>query len=174
MTDKGANLDPQIRLIAAGLAEKPVLANLLELYMHDFCDFLNLELRPDGRFGYKELDLYWSDPDRYPFLVYVNERLAGFVLVRGVRNGSHATTAWDVVEFFILRSYRRRGIGIGVAHEVFRRFPGAWGVRVMESNRPACAFWKRAVAQFAGGTVESHLIERDGRMWNVFLFESRN
>src|SRR5215831_12805064 len=166
--DESVNPDAHIQLVPASLLQKPVLANLLELYMHDFCDFLNLELRPDGRFGYKEFDLYWSDPDRYPFLVYCNERLAGFVLVRGVRDGPHATIAWDMAEFFILRSYRRRGIGIGVAHEVFRRFPGEWGVRVMEANRPACAFWNRAVEQFAGGTVEPHSIERDGRMWNVF------
>ena len=170
---KTANPDAKVQLIPAGLVQKPVLANLLELYTHDFCDFLDLELRPDGRFGYRELDLYWSDPDRHPFLVYVDEKLAGFVFVRGMWNGSHAAIAWDMAEFFIVRSYRRRGVGTGVAHQAFRQFPGNWEMRVMDSNRPAQSFWKEVIAQFVGTAVETHRIERDGRIWDVFSFESK-
>ena len=38
-----------------------VLANLLELYAHDFSEFHDLELGMDGRFGYSHLPLYWSE-----------------------------------------------------------------------------------------------------------------
>lgn len=168
------NPDTTLQIIPARLEQKPVLANLLELYMHDFCDFLNVEIRDDGRFGYKELDLYWSDLDRHPFLAYVDTKLAGFALVKGVRTGPDTTIGWDMAEFFILRSFRRRGIGAGVAEAIFRKFPGSWEVRVMDSNRPAQSFWRKAIAEFTGDVVQPLRVERDGNLWHLFSFESRN
>jgi predicted acetyltransferase len=75
------------------------LANLLELYAHDFSEFHSLGIGADGRFGYKSLPLYWSDPNRYPFLVRVDGKLAGLALVK---RGSEITgnpTVWDMAEF---------------------------------------------------------------------------
>lgn len=171
--DKAVNPDANIQIIPAGLAQKPVLANLLELYIHDFCDFIDLELRSDGRFGYNELDLYWTDPRRHPFLVHVDGKLAGFALVRGVHNASQATVAWDMAEFFILRSYRRRGIGIRAAHQVFRKFCGNWEVRVMVSNEPASRFWFHAIKGFAGEEIVAVRMKQGGKDWRRFSFESR-
>src|SRR6266581_2516532 len=91
--------NPRIEILPATLEQKPVLANLLELYTHDFCDFINLEIGLDGRFGYRELDLYWSDPGRLPFQLYVNHRLAGFVLIKASRRDGLDRTEWDVDQF---------------------------------------------------------------------------
>ena len=43
-------LRPNIEIIPAALEQKAILANLLELYMYDFCEFVDLEIGPDGRF----------------------------------------------------------------------------------------------------------------------------
>ena len=48
------------------------MANLLELYAHDFSELRRLKLREDGRFGYEALPLYWTEPGRYPFLIRVD------------------------------------------------------------------------------------------------------
>src|SRR5882672_3536388 len=130
-----------IEVIPAAAEQEPILANLLELYAHDFSEFLDLELGADGRFGYKRLALYWSEPGRQPFLVRIDGKLAGLVLVKNGSDVSGNTTVWDMAEFFVIRGYRRRGIGTQIAHEVWKRFPGAWEVRVMESNIPAYHFW---------------------------------
>jgi predicted acetyltransferase len=166
----------QIQLFVATPEEEPVLANLLELYVYDFSgdfsDSLGLEIGEDGRFGYPQLSLYWSEPERYPFLVRVDGKLAGFVFVKrgqGVRGGG---TVWDVAEFFVLRAYRRRGVGTRVAHEVWRRFPGQWEVRVMEENAAGLRFWADAIARFRGEAVSPVRVEKDGRWWQVFSFES--
>jgi len=45
----------RIEVIAAGPDQEPILANLLELYIHDFSEFLDIQLGPDGRFGYPHL-----------------------------------------------------------------------------------------------------------------------
>ena len=79
---------------------------------------------------------------------------------------------WDVAEFFIARKCRRHGIGMKVAHEVWRRFPGRWEVRVMEANLTAKEFWERAITSFSGEANCSVRIEKGGKPWQLFSFES--
>jgi predicted acetyltransferase len=163
-----------IELVSAGPEQEPVIANLLELYAHDFSEFHHLELGADGRFGYKPLPLYWSDPDRYPFLIQVDGSLAGLALVKRGCEFSDRETVWDVAEFFVVRAYRRQGIGSKAAHEVWRKFPGPWEVRVMQSNRAALDFWQRAIATFNNGqAIRPARIEKNDECWYVFSFESK-
>jgi hypothetical protein len=49
--------------MGVGPEQELILANLLELYAHDFSEFHELELGSDGRFGYGGLPLYWSEPE---------------------------------------------------------------------------------------------------------------
>jgi predicted acetyltransferase len=126
MVEHASEPSPRIELDPAVLEHAPILANLLELYAHDFSEFHTLAIGADGKFGYKFLPLYWSEPNRHPFFVRVNGRLAGLALVK---RGSEITgnpTVWDMAEFFILRGCRRRGLGTLAAHEVWGRFPGHW------------------------------------------------
>jgi predicted acetyltransferase len=171
---KQANWSPAvIEVIPASRDQESILANLLELYAHDFSEFHDLELGEDGRFGYKHLALYWREPDRYPFLVRMDGKLAGLVLVKRGSEISSNETVWDIAEFFVVRGYRRRGLGTKTAHEVWRRFPGLWEVRVMESNDSAHQFWARAISAFSGETIHSVGVEKRGEPWRVFSFESK-
>ena len=159
-------------IIPASEEQSPILANLLELYAHDFSEFHTLELGADGRFGYPQLPLYWRDHNRHPFLVKVDGNLAGLVLVKQGSEVSGDQTVWDMAEFFILRRYSRHGVGSGAAHDVWRQFPGCWEIRVMDSNRSALDFWQRATAAFVGYPVPSIRVEKGEKRWNVFSFES--
>ncbi|MBV9769890.1 MAG: GNAT family N-acetyltransferase, partial [Bryobacterales bacterium] len=161
-----------IELIPATHNQEPILANLLELYAHDFSEFHDLELGVDGRFGYKELALYWREPNRHPFLVSVNGKLAGLVLVKRSSETARRKNTWDMAEFFVVRGYRRRGIGTRIAHEVWRRFQGPWQVRVMDSNHSAHQFWSRAISAFVGEPVHPVPVQKDGECWHIFSFES--
>jgi predicted acetyltransferase len=163
---------PHIEVVPAGMEQEPVLANLLELYAHDFSEFHPSQLGADGRFGYPHLSTYWSQPDHYPFLVKVDGNLAGLALIKKSHSTFHGGEVWDVAEFFIVRAYRRRGIGGAAAHEVWKKFRGRWEVRVMESNRTGAEFWSRALAAFVGGPIVPVAIEKDGVRWQVFAFES--
>ena len=167
-----AHADPQLEILAASSDQKAVLENLLELYQHDFSEFMELEIGIDGRYGYRDLEIYWTDPQRFPFLIFAGGKLAGFVLVRGMTRETSNAPNWDMAEFFVVRGFRRSSVGTRAALDVFARFPGHWQVRVMQANLPACAFWSRAVRLFAGDSV--HLDQRsvDGKKWNVFSFHS--
>lgn len=152
--------------------QSSILANLLQLYAHDFSEFQSLNIGTDGRFDYKPLPLYWSEPDRYPFLIRVDSKLAGFALLKRGSEVSANKEVWDIAEFFVLRGWRRHRIGTMAAHEVWRRFPGPWEVRVMQSNASAVLFWNRAVTAFIGGPAQAVQIEKDGRCWLLYSFLS--
>jgi predicted acetyltransferase len=159
-------------VLPATREEMPIVANLFEMYAHDFSEFHSVEPGPDGRFGYPDLPLYWSEPGRYPFLIRIGGKLAGFVLVRRISQTSGNNAVWDVAEFFVLRAYRGRGVGKESAHCVWRQFPGPWQVRVMRANQTAHKFWQRAIAEFAGEAMSSTSAEKAGETWDVFSFSS--
>lgn len=160
----------RIEVLPATLEQEPVLANLIELYAHDFSEFSDLKIGVDGRFGYEPLPLYWRESNRFPFLVRANGDLAGFVLVQRGSQVSGAAEIWDVAEFFVLRGYRRHRVGVRVAHHVWRMFTGPWEVRVTENNLVARAFWQRAISEFTEVRAESTLTEVKGKRWHVFSF----
>jgi predicted acetyltransferase len=162
-----------LELIPATVEQKPILANLLELYAHDFSDFHPLQLGPDGRFGYSKLSLYWSEPDRHPFLAVADGNLAGFALVKQGSEISGNEAIWDLAEFFVVRGYRRRGVGSEMARKLWTRLPGHWEVRVMDANRQAHQFWISSISAFTGNAFYSTQIEVLGVPWRVFSFESK-
>ena len=154
-------------------AERPILENLLELYIHDFSEFLSVHIGPDGKFGYRDLPLYWTEAERHPLLARVDGDHAGFALVRKVTAIYGDRTVWDMAEFFVLRGVRRRQIGTEFAQAVWAMFPGAWQVRVMQTNQRARMFWAHAIANHTGEPLQTASFEKDGETWNVFSFESR-
>jgi predicted acetyltransferase len=138
-----------VEVVDAALADKPVVRQLLELYQYDFSEFVDADVDDQGFYRYRYLDNYWTDSDREPLLFKVDSHWAGFALVR--RGAPH-----DMAEFFVMRKYRRSGIGITAARAVFERFPGAWQVRQMASNPASTIFWRRAIpVPFGEGTHAS-------------------
>ena len=172
-TEHAKKPSAHIEIIPAMPEQEPILANLLELYAHDFSEFHPIELGIDGRFGYRQLSLYWSEPGRHPFLASIDGKLAGFAMVKRGSEISGDIEVWDMAEFFVVRGYRKRGIGTEIAHDVLRRFPGLWEVRVMQSNRAAHHFWECTISAFAGKVIHSVPVEKCGEYWYLFSFESK-
>jgi predicted acetyltransferase len=162
----------EIEVVRASAEEEPIVANLLELYIHDLSEFIELTMQSNGRFEYPWLADYWVDQNRFPFLVKVDGNLAGFVLVHCPQALTQAGQIWDVAEFFIIRGLRRRGIGRAVAHEVWRRHPGAWEVRVRETNVLARPFWVATIASFTGSAPIEQSIQQGEKRWHIFSFVS--
>lgn len=159
-------------MLPAAAEQAFILDNLFQLYAYDFSEFHDVELGANGRFVYKNLPLYWTEPGRHPFLIWVDGALAGFALVKRGSEVTGAESAWDMAEFFVLRVYRKRGIGTRVAHELWCRFPGTWEVRVLRANGLAQQFWAHAIAEFTHESIHPVSFEKDGESWTVFSFES--
>lgn len=93
----------RIELQGVHYEDAPILLNLLELYSHDFSEYCRVDIGQDGRFGYKSLPQYWSEPGRHSFLIRTDGQLAGLALVKRGSEFSGTTTVWDLAEFFVLR-----------------------------------------------------------------------
>jgi predicted acetyltransferase len=159
--------------------ERPVLRQLMELYLYDFSEFDLADVGPQGLYEYPYLDYYWTEPDRHPFLVRVEKRLAGFVLVTrynyltGERDPALGA-AWVIGEFFIMRKYRRKGIGETVACQVFDRFPGEWQVAQLHENTPATAFWRKVIGCYSQGQYQETLLDDEHWHGPVQIFQSHD
>ena len=161
----------------AGVEEAPIIANLMQLYTHDFSALwfdreAEGELEPDGRYAdYPWLDAYWSDPTREPWLFRLKGRPVGFALVNDV---AHSPTPIDraVAEFFVVRKHRRRGVGLAAAHALFGSAWGLWEAAVVRRNVEALAFWRHAAASYPGvrDLVEE---DRDDDVWDGAVLRFR-
>lgn len=160
-----------VRLERATPEAAAVLSNLLELYTHDLSDIFDLDVGPDGRFKYAKLPLYWSEPDtRFPFLIRSGDRIAGLALAT---RGSPATddpADLDVAEFFVLRKYRRLGVGRAAAFALWDRLPGQWVVRVADTNQAGLRFWTAVVRAYTGGACVEDTRTVGAQRWRVLTF----
>lgn len=78
-----------------------------------------------------------------------------------------------ISDFFIMRKYRRRGVGKEVAFSLFDQFPGVWEIKQTIKNQHANQFWKHVVESYMdGGTYRQAVFS--GEKWNgpVLVFES--
>ncbi len=153
--------------------ERPALARLLQLYLHDFSVLLDELPRTDGSFDPGTLERFGADAGQHAFLIRRDAALAGFAFAAQGSRVSGEPAIMDVAEFFVVRGARRKGVGRRAAHALFARFPGAWEVRVLRANERALAFWRDAVGAFARGSfTESAWTAPSGRDFVVLRFAS--
>lgn len=114
----------------------------------NFSEFMDWDVGDDGRFGDDDLHGCWTERWRHPFLVKVDDKLAGFVIADGRSYLSGDEHTMDMGEFFILRKYRRQGVGYHVAKYIFDLFPGKWEVRQLAENTDAQTFWRKVINRY--------------------------
>jgi predicted acetyltransferase len=98
--------------------------------------------------------------------------LAGFVLIAGFSQlyvGRSDT--YSISEFFVMRKWRKLGVGRSAACLLFERFPGHWEVRQERTNTAAQLFWINVIARYTNGayTATEALPPYDGP---VLVFQS--
>jgi predicted acetyltransferase len=156
----------------APISDACTLAQLFQYYVYDLSDVVNADLDVDGRYTLPSLDAYWVDPWRHPFLVRVEGKLAGFALVHQKSRITGDMTTWDVAEFFVMRKYRRQGVGAAIATQLFDSFRGAWEVRQLLANQAATSFWRRVIGDYTRGQFTE--ITLDDERWRGPVQSFRN
>jgi predicted acetyltransferase len=147
----GQTEPPTVEIVLARRRDRTALANMFQLYTHDFSEFwrgqAQGELSDRGLFEpYRPLDLYWREEGRTPLLLKLDGRLIGFALLNGVAHSGRPVDR-NMAEFFIVRKHRRSGAGTAAAQGVFSRYPGQWEAAVIRPNLGALAFWRRAIGE---------------------------
>jgi predicted acetyltransferase len=149
----------EIHVVEAEPSDQDTLGNLFQLYAYDFSEILSLDVGETGRFKDEPLDSYWKDAWRFPFLLRADDHLAGFALVHHKSRLSVTDDVWDMAEFFVLRKYRRVGVGTRAAHRIFATHAGEWEVRQRSANVGATSFWRRVIHAYARGSFSEELLD---------------
>lgn len=145
-----------------GPESEPLLRNLFEHYAHDMSEWFEFDTQADGSYSF-DVSKYCGDE---VFLARCDGALAGFAIV-GAVDGAH-----DLREFFVLRRFRRRGIGRELAECIWNAHPGLWVVRVAEANLAAVPFWRKAVQAYARRDYREEAVFEKGRDWRLLRFTS--
>ena len=161
-----------LRIIEAKKSQKEILRQLLELYQYDLSIVTDDDVDQSGLYGYSYLDCYWTEERRYPHLFLFQEFLAGFALVNKVNWLPENDGAHSMAEFFVLKKYRRHGLGTVAAQYVINRFPGSWEIRVHSENQAARQFWRQVISDLTFG----QFVERipDPQLWCGPVFSFKN
>ena len=153
--------------------DRPAVERLLQFYQYDFSEIMGGDVGVDGVYHYIDLDATWNDSLAHTYVVRLDGELAGLAIVIA---RSHFTGATDVTymdEFFVMRKYRRLGVGQDVGTRLFDLFPGRWEVAVVAPNTGALAFWRQVIGEYTGGRYEERFEESD--LWHgpVQTFDTR-
>lgn len=123
--------------------EKNVLKNLWNLYAHDMSDYREtIEINEDGSFPFPDIDLYFSKSYLHPLLIRVNGKIAGFILISEPPYFKYKVD-YGIEEFFILRKYRRNGVGSAVINRIFDMYKGKYWYIILEKNQASRNLFKK-------------------------------
>jgi hypothetical protein len=129
-----------IRFVSVDGSCRPVLDRLWQLYKHDLSEFRDSQPNEEGLFvGSRGIDQLLGDGGHEAALVYAEEQLVGFVIVGGL-HGSRR----DISEFFIVRSWRRKGISAKVSFAVTPGLGRSRFRRTTSWRRDSGGRWQRS------------------------------
>ena len=143
-------MPPNLVISKIGPESDALLRNLAEHYCHDMSEWFDLDIGADGRYSYDTVSVWANGYDAY--LAKVEDSIAGFALIGSGSEWLVDVGAHDVHEFFILRKFRRRGVGRSMASFLWNEYPGEWLVRVLEANAPAVNFWRCEISSYSAGS----------------------
>ena len=157
-----------IRIEPILLEQKSVFVQLMNLYNYDFTEYEDTDVNDYGYFNYPYTDHLWTEENRHAFFIRVDGKLAGFIIVK--TNSGHFTTANTINEFFVMKKYRRKGVGSFAAKAAFDMFKGKWEVCQMPNNIPARKFWKSVIIDYTGNKYQE--CGDDTGEWVGFTFDN--
>lgn len=155
----------------AGLEQKQMLGNLYSLYLHDLTAYSDgLQIGEDGIFEFDSFELIWRREGVTPYIIRVEDQLAGFILILE----APFTKKVDKVvnDFFILNSFRGKGIAKAAALEVFVHNKGRYYISQLVKNKPAVQFWKKVYSLQGIEFVEqTELQDGEEVIYQTFVIE---
>ena len=162
-----------LTLLQASNEHKIVIQNLMQFYIYDFSEFIRYDVEDNGLFAtYPDLNDYWKpDNNKFPYIIKKDDKYAGFVLVKFV--SSEDRSFFSMAEFYILKRYRKEGIGKAIALRIFELHKGHWEVFQKESNKPAQLFWNKVISDYTQGQFKERF-ENGRRIQNFESVQKQN
>ena len=125
-----------------------------------------------GEIGYSESDQlarWFGDSSVIPLVILRGVEPVGFAMVaRGSATPGKSSVDYRMAEFFVSRTFRRRGVGRLAVELVLNRFAGRWEITEYLRNPVAVSFWRRVVANYTQGRFQERVLNGEVRQ----VFES--
>lgn len=141
---------------------------MLELYQYELSDIWHQDLDAQGRYGY-DLSRHKLAERFFAHVAVEGTQYVGFALVAPA--AVTRSEGWWMEQFFVLKHYRRFGVGRKLAQHVFLSHPGLWEVGQMPANAAARDFWRSVIDTVTAGQF-SELEVTDG-WWQGFVQQFR-
>jgi len=123
-----------------------------------------------GEIGYSESDQlarWFGDSSVTPLVIVRGAENVGFAMVaRGSNSPDRSPVDYRMAEFFVARTFRRRGIGKFAVELILNRFAGRWEITEYLRNPTAVAFWRRVVSNYTRNTYQERVV--NGEVRQVF------
>jgi predicted acetyltransferase len=124
------------------------IQQLLELYQYELSDIWPQDADTEAKYGY-DLQRHRTGERFHAHVAVHGSPYVGFALVAPAAV-TRAEGNW-MEQFFVLKRYRRSGVGFALAKHVLVSHPGAWEVGQMTTNHSAQNFWRSVVTKLTGG-----------------------
>jgi predicted acetyltransferase len=143
-----------LELIPASSEHLPLLGNLYQFYAYESSDWEQEDVEIDGRFYVSEayLQLYWQRPDWSAQIILLDGFIAGFLLIE--RSDVPGVNALEFADLFILKKYRRQGIGRALVEQVIIASGRPWLVSYYQQDPLAVPFWQTLLRELPFACVQ--------------------
>lgn len=125
--------------------ENHIFKNLQLCYECEFAPITKTNMTVHADYDQAEIASHWA-PNYSLYLFYHKAIPVGFCVVNHQSMLDGRTNVNDIAEFFIVPLFRKSGLGIYFATQIFRLFPGEWEVRQLpELEHTARKFWLKVI-----------------------------
>lgn len=146
-----------------------VLLNLFEYYLHDMAQWFRFDIGDDGRYGY-DMSRHWEQDDAV-YLAQLDGKPAGFAILSTAGKWLEEPNI-DVEEFFVVRKFRRSGVGKEFITTLWDQQSGTWLIRVLEANLPAVPFWRNTISSYTSNDYREDRRMVEEEAWCFFSFDN--
>jgi len=135
--------------------EIEILKKLGEHYIYDLSQYNPIDVNEVGLYDdLDDLNLYWTEENRHPYFIKVDNKLAGFILVYNGRQLKEIESNYAIDDFFIMNKYKRQGIGKYCVKHILNMHKGKWQIWWHPKNEAAKNFWIKTIDEYTNGKFE--------------------
>ena len=135
-----------MEVIAVEQANMRVYLNLLQGYEAEFSAITG---KLPNLMGLFDLDTELVD-NVSGLICYVENRPVGIAAIK-----QHATTSYEIAEFYVVPSVREKGIGRKFASWIWQHYQGDWKIKQIDGAVKATRFWRKAIESYTDTYTES-------------------
>ncbi len=139
-----------------------VFDELVQDYEDEFSSITGKKKNLDGKYS---IDVDWRIPN-IGYYWKENSKIVGFSIVESIDGYS------EIVDFYVIPTYRKKMVGKNMAFAVFDKHPGPWRLRQILGSELATKFWRRVIGEY---TNENYIeLQIDNPPWGVSICQKFN